>query len=54
MFVISFPPLAMAECGFRGEFGFIPTTYGTKTRLGNWSGSTWKWNTPDIGFLPRR
>ena len=34
MFVMSFPPLAMAECGFRGEFGFIPTTYGTKTRFG--------------------
>ena len=54
MFVISFPPLAMAECGFRGEFGFIPTTYGTKTILGNRSGNTGKLDTPDIGFLPRR
>jgi hypothetical protein len=33
MFEMSFPPLAKAECGFRGEFGFIPTTYGTNTLL---------------------
>ena len=30
---ILFPPLAIAECGFFGEFGCIPTTYGTKTSL---------------------
>jgi hypothetical protein len=30
----SFPPLAIAECGFSGEFGFIPTTYGTRGPLG--------------------
>jgi len=23
----------MAECGFSGEFGFVPTTYGTETAL---------------------
>jgi hypothetical protein len=25
---MSFPPLAMAEWGFAGEFGLEPTTYG--------------------------
>ena len=30
MFEISFPPLAMAECGLCGAFGLIPTTYGTE------------------------
>ena len=33
IFEISSPPLAIAECGFSGEFGFIPTTYGTETVL---------------------
>ena len=27
---MSVPPLAGAECGFRGELGLIPTTYGAK------------------------
>jgi hypothetical protein len=40
MFEMSFPPLAKAECGFCGEFGFIPTTYGTNTSLAKleWEG----------------
>lgn len=32
MFEISFPPLAMAECGLCGAFGLIPTTYGTEEK----------------------
>lgn len=28
MRLMSFPPLAMAEWGFAGEFGLEPTTYG--------------------------
>jgi len=27
---MSVPPLAGAECGFRGELGLMPTTYGAK------------------------
>ena len=34
IFDISFPPLAKDAWGFRGAFGFIPTTYGTRGRSG--------------------
>ena len=40
MFDALFPPLAMAECGFCGDLGCIPTTYGTETalRILEWEG----------------
>ena len=44
-----FPPLAKAECGFCGEFGCIPTTYGTKTPLG-----TWDWKRGETGHTRHR
>jgi len=54
MFEISSPPLAIAECGFRGEFGFMPTTYGTKTLLRKLEREHGEWSTPDIGLSPRK
>ena len=54
MFEMSSPPLAIAECGLCGEFGFIPTTYGAKETLEKLEWGRKEWDTPDIGLSPRK